>query len=86
MLRDKITRVKFKIAAFKVKRSYMRLMKHYLKVLKFCILTANKIAAPTSKEEVRMMTEVLSLYDKTIVELSDRMREYRRLLDYAVKE
>lgn len=80
MLKEKIKDLETKFAFFKVKRSRMKLMRHYLKALKFCVRAADEIDIPTSIEEVSTMEELLSFYDETIVKLNLSMDIYRRLI------
>ena len=78
MLYEKINALKFKFIVFKVKYSHMKLMKHYLKTLKFCTYHMNKITIPTSDAENKVMKELLSVYDGTIVELNKNVDIYRK--------
>lgn len=77
MLGKKINRLKFKFSVFKVKRSHMKLVKHDLKILLFCIHHLNKICIPTSEAKNEAMKKLLSVYDETIAELNKNVEIYR---------
>ena len=85
MLSEKIKALKFKFSCFKIRHRCMKLMKHYLKTLKFCIYHANKINIPVSKGEIMAMEALLSVYDETIAELNKNMDRYRERLNH-IKE
>ena len=78
MLGKRIDRLKFKISVFKVKRSHMKLVKHDLKILWFCIHHLNKICIPTNEAKNETMKRLLSVYDETIAELNKNVEIYRK--------
>lgn len=85
MLNKKLNAIKFKFGVFKVKYSHMRLMKHYLKTLKFCIYHMVKIGIPVSDGEKMLMEALLSVYDETIMELNKNVDVHRKRIDH-IKE
>ena len=85
MLSEKIKFLKFKLNCFKVRRLFIKTVKHHLKTLKFCIHHANKINIPITKGDIMAMEALLSVYDETIAELNINMDIYRKRLDH-IKE
>lgn len=81
MLNKLIDRLRFKISVFKVKYSHMKLMKHYLKTLEFCIHHMSRIIIPKSNGDMMLMEALLSVYEETIVELNNNVDAYRKKLD-----
>ena len=77
MLNKKINAIKFKFSIFKVKCSFMRVVRHNLKTLKFCIYHLNRICIPTNEEKNEVMKKLLSVYDETIAELNKNVEIYR---------
>ena len=82
MLSEKIKALMFRFGCFKIRCSHMKLMKHHLKTLKFCIYHANKIHLPASKGEIVVMKALLSVYDETIAELNKDMDRYKERLNH----
>lgn len=78
MLSKKMDSLRFKFCVFKVKHSRMKLMEYNFKILKSCIRQLDKICIPASEAEEEVMKELLSIYDKTIEEISKSVDTYRK--------
>lgn len=78
---SKSARIKFKISSFKLRFTYMKRIRLYLKALRLCVKYLNKITIPTNDTEYKMMSSLLEYYDNTIVELNDYVEVYRKRVD-----
>lgn len=77
----------FKLSVLKVKYTHWRLIKHYLKILKFCIRHLDRICIPTTKSQNELMKKLLTVYDETIADLDKSVDIYRkRVIHYQGEE
>lgn len=82
MLNKKIKWLQFRFGILRTKHSHWKLVKHYLKTLKFCLHYIHKIGAPTNDTEEETIKRLISLYDETIADISKDVEWVRRYLDH----
>lgn len=69
----------FKFRIFKLTRSHMKVIKHDLKILRFCVCNIIKIGIPTSEANNESIKQLSALYYETIKKLNgdvDKISSY----------
>jgi hypothetical protein len=68
-----------KFKTFKLRCSHMKIVKHELKILRFCVCNIIKIGIPISETDNESIKQLSALYDETLKKLNgdvDKIRSY----------
>lgn len=67
----------FRLSALNVRLTHRKVIKHHLKVIKFCLEEMEDIGIPITKEENETLKRLLDLYYETINSLERDIKMYK---------